>query len=107
MDRITVAQLEAAFARFVEANRKAGIRREVSATEWGNTHGAYVLDADRLRMDIGSKLYGNAFRFYYLGVHTGGHYDTDFPGFLGWTKREAYNTLQSLTAGIYATLNAR
>lgn len=55
----------------------------------------------------GSKTYGNSFRLHHIGrdkdgQETGptscwGTYD----GFLGWTKREAYETLSTIASTIY------
>lgn len=102
--RIARADLDAAFNRLKIAAIDAGF------------------DADRVnRWDysIGSRTYGNTFRLYQFGAnqidHDGtrgygsdaypygsGHYSTDLPEFLGWTKQEAFDTMQTIISTLWA-----
>lgn len=73
--RILVADLDAEFARLKLTASRVGI----DTTDW--------------RYTVGSKLYGNTFNLYKLGEH-GSHSVTVLPGFLGWTKREAFERMR-------------
>lgn len=54
------------------------------------------LDTEELRLIHGSKHFGNSFKAVFVDPETGGHRSapgSEFGGFIGWTKREAYDAL--------------
>lgn len=64
--------------------------------------------SDTLRVRVGSKTYGIAFR---LERHTVegayGNPPHGLPDYLGMTKREAFDTLHTINRTLWAVLNAR
>lgn len=58
--------------------------------------------AARLRVEAGSPTYGRAWRLFAIGVENGGHYSADigegYSGYIGWTAREAEQTLRTIYA---------
>lgn len=107
MNRISASDLRAKFEQFRELNRRAGITREL--TTWSNNdRGPRVLTADDMALQFGSKTYGNAFRVFYVNPDGGGHCSLDsVRDYLGMTKREAWDTLDALCAGMYAVLDSQ
>lgn len=81
-NRITNSELYAAAARYQLALANAG------------------MGVTGLRLIMGSKTYGNSYRYVYVDPETGGQ--TRAPGaghsngFIGWTKREAHDTLHAM-----------
>lgn len=79
---ITNADLENAVKRYVHIMEREGVNREV-------------------RLQLGSKVYGIAYRLSFVGDDDGngsghwGAYGTS-SGLLGWTKREAFDTLHTI-----------
>lgn len=77
MQRVSKEMLEMAFRDYQWNLEKAGI------------------DVTHLQLIHGSKYYGNSFKVVFAG-ESGGHASapgTGFGGFIGWTKREAYDAL--------------
>lgn len=54
------------------------------------------LSTEGLSLIHGSKHFGNSFKVVFVDPETGGHSSapgSEFGGFIGWTKREAYDAL--------------
>lgn len=81
-NRITNAELYAAAGRYQLALANAG------------------MEVQGLSLITGSKVNGNSYRYVYIDPETGGQ--TRAPGaghsngFIGWTKREAHDTLMTM-----------
>lgn len=78
--RISKAELEAQFNRYARAVEALGIKEE----------------GHELTLVSGSAYYGNSFKAVWESEEHGGHKNgpgTYFNGFIGWTKREAYDAL--------------
>lgn len=92
MHNISANDVKRAFERFVGACERAG---------FPNT--------DRYAMSTGSKTYGHAFRVYSVKPESGAHMSipmVESMGYIGMTKREAYETLHTLARAIDATADA-
>lgn len=90
MNRITKSDLDVAVSAYVSAAETLGIRPP---------HGHHI------ELRLGSKTFGNAYRLVWVSDSSGGYSAasgiTD-SGFLGWTAREAYTKLWSVTDAFYA-----
>ena len=91
-ERVTIGDLR----RLVELiNKYGGHLLEGEPNEWGSP---------RFELEEGSATYGRGWRIYATGgsKYNTGHYDPFrmSSGYLGWSKREAYQTLRGLVAGL-------
>lgn len=84
--KTTVKDVHGAFDRLKEAAAGAGI------------------DTSRWQLSEGSLTYGRAWKLYERAQDTGALFETELPCFLGMTKEEAYRTLHSYAAGIWAAV---
>lgn len=102
----TITDVRDAFAVLQRAWKAAGLQRTVSDYDHrtGETH-TLTFTADNLGIQEGSQTYGRAFRLYYVHPVTGGHYQTQVPEYLGWTRSEAELTLRAMAAALFATLD--
>lgn len=82
MQRITKVMLEGAFKDYVHELNTAGV------------------DTKGLKLAHGSKANGNPFRAISMDSASGDYTSApgaEFGGFIGWTKREAYDTLRYMS----------
>jgi hypothetical protein len=70
--------------------------------------GAGVVEAERWRIDIGSKTYGRAYRLWLKSSDPSrtGHYSPAVRDYLGMTAREAHQTMSTLRDAFHAVTDA-
>ena len=81
MERITVRDVRAALANYVDTCERYGIDQ-----------------GGRVGMDVGSATYGRGWRVYVVPAGETGHHTPRIGGdYLGWSAREAYESLTTRT----------
>lgn len=82
--RITRQHLNGAFERYVRAVKAAGVS----------------VEGHELALFEGSKTYGNPFEVWWIRPADRQRIHAPGGEFLGWTKREAYNTLSAIAQAL-------